>query len=315
MLREKIAIIGAGHVGATAAYLCGLQELGDVVLVDIVEGLAPGKALDIEQSLSILQRDVSITGTTDMAQIRGSRIVVITAGLPRKPGMSRDDLVKVNGKIIGGIAEKVAAFASNALIITVTNPMDAMTYLVQKITQIPPARVLGMGGVLDSGRFAAAIAKATNVSASQIFALTIGMHGDLMLPLPRYSTVSGQPLPAVLDQKTIEDVISQTIHGGAQIVKLLQTGSAYFAPAAAIVEMLRCILQYRKRILPCAAYLQGEYGQEDIYLGVPVMLGPQGLEKIVELELDSSEKAAFERSAESVRGMIQVLKSASLIPG
>jgi len=313
MLREKIAIIGAGHVGATTAYLCSLQELGDVVLVDIVEGLAQGKALDIEQALSVLQRDAAITGTTDMDQIAGSRIVVITAGLARKPGMSRDDLVKVNGEIIRGIAAKVAAVAPDALIINVTNPMDVMTYVVQKVTRIPPGRVLGMGGVLDSGRFAAAIAAKTHVSPSQIFALTIGMHGDLMVPLPRYTTVCGQPLPALLSQEEIEDLTSQAVHGGARIVNLLKSGSAYFAPAAAVVEMLRCILQQRKRVLPCAACLQGEYGQKDIYLGVPVILGSDGLEKIVELELDSSEKTAFERSAESVRGMIQVLRGASVI--
>jgi len=314
MLREKIAIIGAGNVGATTAYLCSLQELGEVVLVDVVEGLAQGKAMDIEQSLAVLHRDTTITGTTDMAQIAGSRIVVITAGLARKPGMSRDDLVKVNGEIIRGIAGKVAAAAPDALIINVTNPMDAMTYLVQKVSKIPTYRVLGMGGVLDSGRFAAAIAGKTSVSTSQIFALAIGMHGDLMVPLPRHSTVYGQPLPSVLSQEEIEELIGHTIHGGARIVKLLQTGSAYFAPAAAIVEMLQCILHDRKKILPCAAYLQGEYGQKDIYLGVPVRMGSLGLEKIVELELDSSEKSAFERSAESVRGMIQVLKSASLLP-
>ncbi|MEW5801534.1 MAG: malate dehydrogenase [bacterium] len=315
MQKEKIAIIGAGHVGATTAYLCSLQELGEVVLVDIVEGLAQGKALDIEQSLAVLQRDTTITGTTDISQIAGSRVVVITAGLARKPGMSRDDLVKVNGEIIRGIAEKVAASAPDAIIINVTNPMDAMTYLVQKVSQIPSHRVLGMGGVLDSGRFAAAIARKTNVSTSQIFALAIGMHGDLMVPLPRHSTIYGQPLPSVLSHDAIEDLISQTIHGGARIVKLLQTGSAYIAPAAAIVEMLRCILHDRKKILPCAAYLQGEYGQRDIYLGVPIRLGSHGLEKIVELELDPSEKTAFERSAESVRGMIQVLKNSSILPG
>ena len=314
-MKEKISVIGAGHVGATTAYLCSLQELGEVVLVDVIEGLPQGKALDIEQALSILHRNTTITGTTDMAQIAGSRIVVITAGLARKPGMSRDDLLKVNGEIIRGIAEKVAAAASGAIIVNVTNPMDAMTYLVQKVAGIPAKRVLGMGGVLDGGRFAAAIAGKIKVSPDQILATVIGMHGDLMVPLPRYSTVAGRPLPALLPQEVIEDLIGQTVHGGARIVKLLQSGSAYFAPAAAIVEMLRCILEDRKKILPCAAYLQGEYGQKDIYLGVPVMLGSQGLEKIVELDLDPSEKSAFQKSAESVRGMIQVLKNAYLLPG
>ncbi|MEW6378212.1 MAG: malate dehydrogenase [bacterium] len=313
MPREKISIIGAGHVGATTAYLCSLEELGEVSLVDIIEGLPQGKALDIEQSLAVLQRDATISGTTDFSRIAGSRVVVITAGLARKPGMSRDDLLRINGEIVRGVAEKIAAYAPEAIIINVTNPMDVMTYLVQNVSRIPPDRVLGMGGVLDSGRFAAAIAGKTGVSTSQIYALVIGMHGDLMIPLPRYSTVYGQPLTSLLSRQEIEELVSQTVNGGARIVKLLQSGSAYFAPAAAIVEMLRCILQGRNKVLPCAACLDGEYGQRDIYLGVPVRLGYQGLEKIVEIELDPSEKAAFEKSAESIRGMIQVLRGANIL--
>jgi len=314
MPQEKISIIGAGHVGATTAYLCSLQELGEVLLVDIIEGLAQGKALDIEQALSILQRDATISGSVDLSQIAGSRIVVITAGLARKPGMSRDDLLKINGEIIRGIAEKILTFAPEATVITVTNPVDVMTYLVQRVSKIPPERVLGMSGVLDSGRFAAAIAKKTGLSPSQIHALVIGMHGDLMVPLPRYSTVCGQPLNRLLSTEEIEELADQTVHGGAKIVKFLQTGSAYFGPAAAIVEMMRCILQGRKKILPCSAFLNGEYGQKDIYLGVPVKIGALGVEKIIELELDPAEKAAFDRSAESVRGMIKMLKDAHLLP-
>lgn len=313
-MKEKISILGAGHVGATAAYLSGLQELGEVVLVDIVEGLAQGKALDIQQALSILQRDVTVTGTADISRIAGSRVVVITAGIPRKPGMSREDLVKVNGEIIRGLAEKIALFAPGAIIVNVTNPMDVMTYLVQKVTNIPSNRVLGMGGILDSGRFSAAIAEKTGASPNQIFALVVGMHGDLMVPLPRHSTVYGQPLPALLPQEAIDDLLKQAVHGGARIVELLKTGSAYFAPAAAIGEMLQCILHNRKKILPCAACLHGEYGQENLYLGVPAVLGSRGLEKIVELELNASEKAAFEKSAESVKGTLQILEKLSLLP-
>ena len=306
-MKEKISIIGAGHVGATTAHLCGMLELGDIMLVDIAEGLAQGKALDIQQSLAISQQETTITGNTDISQIAGSKVVIITAGFPRKPGMSREDLIKSNGKVIRDIAEKIAAFAPEAIIINVTNPMDVMTYLLHKVSGLPSDQILGMGGILDSGRFSSAINKATNASPDQIFALVIGMHGNLMVPLPRHSTIYGQPLPKVLSQETIKRLVNQTIQGGAEIVKLLQTGSAYFAPAAAIVEMLSCLLYDKKKILPCAAFLQGEYGQKDLFIGVPVRLCSQGLKEILEFELDASEKVAFEKSCNSIREMIQVL--------
>ncbi len=306
-MRKKISIIGAGHVGATTAQLCGMLDLGDITLIDIAEGIAQGKALDIQQSLTISQREASITGTIDISQIAGSKIVVITAGFPRKPGMSREDLIKTNGRVIRDIAKKIAAFAPEAIIINVTNPMDVMTYLLHKVSKIPSDRILGMGGILDSGRFASAITKATNTSPDQVFALVIGMHGNLMVPLPRHSTIYGQSLSNILSQETIESLVTQTVRGGAEIVKLLQTGSAYFAPAAAVVEMLSCLLYDKKKILPCSVFLQGEYGQRDLFIGVPVKLCSQGLKEIVQLDLNSAEKEAFEKSSESVREMIQVL--------
>lgn len=306
-MREKISIIGAGHVGAATAQLCGMLELGDITLVDIAEGIAQGKALDIRQSLTISQRETDITGTADFSRIACSKIVVVTAGFPRKPGMSREDLIKTNGKVIRDIAKKIAAYTPEAIIINVTNPMDVMTYLLHKVSSIPSDRILGMGGILDSGRFASAITKATNTSPAQVFALVIGMHGNLMVPLPRHSTVYGQSLAKVLSQETIERLVTQTVRGGAEIVKLLQTGSAYFAPAAAVVEMVRCLLYDKKNLLPCSVFLQGEYGQRDLFISVPVRLYSQGLKEIVELDLNTAEKAAFEKSCESVRGMIQVL--------
>jgi malate dehydrogenase len=313
-MRNKISIIGAGQVGATTAQLCGMFELGDVVLVDIAEGLAQGKALDIQQSLAISRRESVVSGTGDMSHIAGSQVVVITAGFPRKPGMSREDLVRANGKIIQDIAKKVATYAPGAIVINVTNPMDIMTCLVQKTSNLPSNRVLGMGGILDSGRFKAEIMKKTGASPDQVFALVIGMHGDSMVPLPRYTTVSGKPLSTFLSQEEIRDLTTGTIHGGAEIVRLLQTGSAYYAPAAAIVEMLSSILFDRRKVLPCAAYLQGEYGQEDIYIGVPVKLSSQGLDEIIEFELDPPGRAAFEKSCQSAREMIQMLYDLSLIP-
>jgi len=306
-MREKISIIGAGHVGATTAQLCGMFELGDVMLIDIAEGIAQGKALDIQQSLAVCQREASINGTAEISRIAGSRIVIITAGSPRKPGMSREDLIKINGRVISDIAEKIAVFTPEAIIINVTNPMDVMTYLLHKVSKIPSDRILGMGGILDSGRFASAITQATNTSPDQVFAMVIGMHGNLMVPLPRHSSIYGQSLSDILPQETIKNLVTKTVGGGAEIVKLLQTGSAYFAPAAAVVEMVSCLLYDKKKILPCSVFLQGEYGQSGVFIGVPVRLCSQGLKEIVELDLNTAEKEAFEQSCESVREMVQIL--------
>lgn len=312
-MRKKIAIIGAGHVGATTAYLCGLLELADLVLVDLDENMTCGKALDIQQSLAILQKEVEVLGTGDISKICGSDIIIITAGFPRKPGMSREDLIKTNGQIIKNLAEKIAQLAPSAIIITVTNPLDIMTYLVYKTSGFDPNKVVGMGGILDSGRFAAAIRKATNCSPSQIIAPVIGMHGEAMVPLPGHATVCGQPLSRLLSQETIEQLVYQTINGGAEIVRLLQTGSAYCAPAAAIVEMVSCLLMNKAKILPCTVYLRGEYGQRDIYIGVPVRLGTSGVEQIIEFDLTETEKIAFNNSCSSIRSMIEVLHQSSIL--
>ncbi len=307
-MREKISIIGAGNVGATTAQLCSTFGFGDVVLIDIAEGIAQGKALDIQQSLAILQKDCRIKGSADYADIKNSCIVVITAGFARKPGMTREDLIKANGEIIYDIAKKIPQYCPEAIVITVTNPMDVMTYLVQKVSQIPPTRVLGMGGILDSGRFKSFISNYLKISPDQIYALVIGMHGQTMVPLPRHSTVYGQPLPKIIPEEKIIDLTKRTVAGGAEIVGLLQTGSAYFAPAAAIVEMIQCILHEENKILPCSVYLQGEYNQKDIYLGAPVKLHSKGLEKIIELELTPQEIDAFRQSGDSVRSMISILQ-------
>jgi malate dehydrogenase len=296
----KITIIGAGAVGATAAQRIAEKELGDVVLTDIVEGLPQGKALDLLEAGPLFGYDSNITGTNDYKDIEGSDVVVITAGIARKPGMTREDLLKINTKIIREVSQNIAKYAPDSIIITVTNPLDLMTYVTMKTTGFEPARVFGMSGVLDSGRFASFIAMELNCSVRDISAMVLGGHGDTMVPLPRFTTVSGVPVTELISEDTIRRLVDRTINGGAEIVNLLKTGSAFYAPSAAVTNMVEAVVKDTKRILPVCAYLNGEYGEKDIYLGVPVKLGRRGVEDIIELKLTAEERKALDSSAEAV---------------
>jgi len=307
----KITIIGAGAVGATAAQRIAEKELGDVVLTDIVEGLPQGKALDLMESGPLFGYDSKLTGTNDYKDIEGSDVVVITAGIARKPGMTREDLLKINTKIITDVSQNIKRYAPDSVVITVTNPLDIMTYVTLKTTGFEPARVFGMSGVLDSGRFAAFIAMELGCSVRDINAMVLGGHGDTMVPLPRFTTVTGVPITELMPESTINRLVDRTINGGAEIVNLLKTGSAFYAPSAAVTNMVEAVIKNTKRILPVCAYLNGEYGRKDIYLGVPVKLGRQGVEEIVELKLTNEEKKALDRSAEAVRAGIASLKALS----
>ncbi len=296
----KITIIGAGAVGATAAQRIVEKELGDVVLTDIVEGLPQGKALDLLEAGPLFDYDSKITGRNDYRYIEGSDVVVITAGIARKPGMTREDLLKINSKIIKEVSQNIAKYAPDSIVITVTNPLDIMTYVTMKTTGFLPSRVFGMSGVLDSGRFASFIALELGCSVRDINAMVLGGHGDTMVPLPRFTTVSGVPITELLPEDTIKRLIERTVNGGAEIVNLLKTGSAFYAPSAAVTNMVEAVIKDTKRILPVCAYLNGEYGRKDIYLGVPVKLGKRGVEEIVELKLTGNEKKALDRSADAV---------------
>ncbi|HLB69548.1 MAG TPA: malate dehydrogenase [Candidatus Methanoperedens sp.] len=304
----KITIIGAGAVGATAAQRIVEKELGDVVLTDIVEGLPQGKALDILESGPLCGYDSKITGTNDYRDIEGSDVVVVTAGIARKPGMTREDLLKINAKIIKGVSQNIAGYAPDSIVITVTNPLDIMTYYTMKNTGFPPSRVFGMSGVLDSGRFASFIANELGCSVRDISAMVLGGHGDTMVPLPRFTSVSGVPVTELLSEDAVRRLVDRTINGGAEIVNLLKTGSAYYAPSAAVTNMVEAVVKDTDRILPVCAYLDGEYGKKDIYLGVPVKLGKRGVEKVIELELTEEEKKALDRSAEAVMSGIADLE-------
>ncbi len=296
----KITIIGAGAVGATAAQRIAERELGDVVLTDIVEGLPQGKALDLLEAGPLCGYDSKITGTNDYRDIEGSDVVVITAGIARKPGMTREDLLKINGKIIGEVSQNIARYAPDSIVITVTNPLDIMTYVAMKTTGFEPSRVFGMSGVLDSGRFATFITMELGCSVRDIRAMVLGGHGDTMVPLPRFTTVAGVPITELLPENIINRLVQRTVNGGAEIVNLLKTGSAFYAPSAAVANMVEAVVKDTKRILPACAYLNGEYGRKDIYLGVPVKLGRRGVEEIIELELTGDERKALDRSAEAV---------------
>lgn len=304
----KITIIGAGAVGATAAQRIAEKELGDIVLTDIVEGLPQGKALDLMEAAPLCGYDSKITGTNDYGDIEGSDVVVVTAGIARKPGMTREDLLKINGKIIREVSQDIAKYAPDSIVITVTNPLDIMTYVAMKTTDFEPARVFGMSGVLDAGRFAAFIAMELGCSARDINAMVLGGHGDTMVPLPRFTTVSGVPITELMPEDTIRRLVERTINGGAEIVNLLKTGSAFYAPSAAVTNMVEAVIKDTKRILPVCAYLNGEYGKKDIYLGVPVKLGRRGVEEIIELKLTEDEKKALDRSAEAVASGIASFK-------
>ena len=305
---KKITVVGAGNVGATAAQRLAEKALGDVVLIDIIEGVPQGKALDLAEAAPIEKHDSHLVGTNDYELSAGSDIVIITAGIPRKPGMSRDDLLATNRKIMRTVTEQVCRFSPEAILIIVSNPLDAMCHVAYQASGFPRNRVLGMAGVLDSARFRAFIAQELQVSVENIHACVLGGHGDTMVPLPRYSTVAGIPITELMTPERIEALVARTRNGGAEIVSLLKTGSAYYAPASAAVEMAESILKDRKKILPCAVYLEGEYGIRDLFVGVPVKLGARGIEQIIEVKLMPEEQAALEKSAAAVRELVEAMK-------
>jgi malate dehydrogenase len=306
--RPKITVVGAGNVGASVAQYIVEKELGDVVLVDVVEGIPQGKALDLAQAGPIHGYDASLVGANSYDETASSDVVVITAGLARKPGMTRDDLLFKNAEIVGSVVEQIAARSKDAILILVTNPLDAMVQLAWKKSGFPHPRVVGMAGVLDSARFRTFIARELNVSVENVTAFVLGGHGDTMVPLPRYSTVAGIPITDLLSKDKIDALVARTANGGAEIVNYLKTGSAYYAPAAAAVEMVEAILKDKKKILPCAAYLDGQYGVKGLYVGVPVKLGRSGVEQVIEITLTPLEQAAFDKSAASVRELVEKLK-------
>jgi len=304
---KKITVVGAGFVGATTVQRIAEKELGDVVMTDIVEGMPQGKALDMMQSAPIEGFNVEVLGTNDYKDIEGSDVVVITAGIARKPGMTRDDLIKINTKIVGEVCENITKYAPESIVIVVTNPLDIMTYIAMKKTGFHPSRVFGMSGLLDSARFATFVAMELGCSPKDVDAMVLGGHGDTMVPLPRHTTVSGVPITELMDEETIDKLVERTVNGGAEIVELLKTGSAFYAPSAAITAMVESIVRDQHRILPAAVYLHGQYGQDGIYLGVPVKLGQQGVEAILELYLTESEQAMLDKSAEAVKIGISTL--------
>ncbi len=306
-MRKKVSIVGAGNVGATAAHWIASKELADVVLVDIAEGIPQGKALDLLEAMPIEKRDVHVTGSNDYAETAHSDIVVITAGLPRKPGMSRDDLLHTNFKIMSDVVAKVVAQSPEAILIIVSNPLDAMAQAAFRQSGFNRERVIGMAGVLDSARFRTFIAEELNVSVENVTAFVLGGHGDTMVPLARYSSVAGIPITELIPADRLEALIQRTRDGGAEIVKYLKTGSAFYAPSAATVEMVEAILKDKKKILPCAVYLQGEYGIDGFYIGVPCKLGAAGLEQIVEIKLTPEEDAALKKSAAAVKELCAVI--------
>jgi malate dehydrogenase len=306
-MRKKITIVGAGNVGATTAHWIAAKELGDVVLIDIIEGIPEGKGLDLLQAMPIEKRDVHITGTRDYADTANSDVVVITAGIARKPGMSRDDLLNTNYKIIKDVVTSVVQYSPNSILIVVSNPLDAMSQATYRLSGFSRNRVIGMAGVLDSARFRTFIAMELGVSVENVTAFVLGGHGDTMVPLPRYSTVAGVPITELMEKSTIDRLVQRTRDGGAEIVKYLKTGSAYYAPSAAVAEMVEAILKDKKKIMPCAAYLEGEYGIRGLFVGVPCKLGERGIEDVWEIKLTPEEQAALEKSAGAVRELVSVV--------
>jgi malate dehydrogenase len=306
MRRPKITVIGAGNVGATTAHICAGKQLGDVVLVDIVQGVPQGKALDMFESSPVDRFDSRLIGTQDYADTKDSDVVVITAGIPRKPGMSRDDLIATNAKIVGQVTEQAVKYSPNSILIVVSNPLDAMVYLAYKKSGFPKERVMGMAGVLDTARYRSFIAEALNVSVLDVTAFVLGGHGDQMVPLPRYTSIGGIPLPTLMPADKIEAIVQRTRDGGAEITKLLGT-SAYYAPGASIAEMVEAIVRDRKRVLPAAAYCDKEYGVGGYFVGVPVKIGGNGIEQIFEIEFNAEEKAAFAKSVEHVKSLVGAL--------
>ena len=314
MARNKIALIGAGNIGGTLAHLIGLKELGDVVMFDVFPGVAAGKALDIMQSGPVDGFDANISGTKDYAEIAGSDVVIVTAGFPRMPGMSRDDLIGKNAGVIAEVAAGIKAHCPNAFVICITNPLDAMVWVMKEKSGLPANKVVGMAGVLDSSRFQLFLAQEFGVSVEDVRAFVLGGHGDTMVPLTRYSTVAGIPVPDLIEmgwttQAKIDAIVERTANGGGEIVKLLERGSAFYAPAASAIAMAEAYLKDKKRVLPCAALLTGQYGIHDLYVGVPVVIGAGGVERIVEIKLTPAEKAAFEKSCGAVRELVQAAQS------
>jgi len=306
---KKVTVVGAGNVGATAAQRLAEKGLCDVVLVDIVEGVPQGKALDLMEAAPVEKHDCHVTGANAYEATEGSDIVIITAGIPRKPGMSRDDLISTNAGIVKSVTEQIAKYSPNAVLIIVSNPLDAMCHVAYEASGFPKNRVIGMAGVLDSARFRTFIAMELNVSVENIHAFVLGGHGDTMVPLPRYSTVAGIPITELMSADRIAALVDRTANGGAEIVGLLKTGSAFYAPASSAVEMAESILKDRKKILPCAAYLDGEYGYKDLFIGVPVKLGAGGVEEVIEIKLTADEKTALDKSAAAVEELKGVLKN------
>jgi malate dehydrogenase len=310
MARKKIALIGAGMIGGTLAHLIGLKELGDVILFDIVEGVPGGKGLDISQAGGIEGFDAKIKPANAYAEIEGADVVIITAGVPRKPGMSRDDLLGVNIKVMDQAGAGIKKYAPNAFVIVITNPLDAIVWSLQKACGLPKSKVIGMAGILDTGRFRTFLAEEMKVSVEDVTALVLGGHGDDMVPIARYSTVAGIPLPDLvkmgwLKQERLDAIIDRTRKGGGEIVNLLKTGSAFYAPASSAIQMAESYLKDKRRVLPCAAFLNGEYGVKGMYVGVPVVIGANGIEKIVEIDLNAAERAMFQKSVASVKGLIE----------
>jgi len=313
MARKKIALVGAGQVGGTLALLAGLKQLGDIVMCDIVEGVPQGKALDLAEATPVEGFDARYTGSNDYAAISGADVVIVTAGVPRKPGMSRDDLIGINAKVMAQVGAAIKANAPNAFVICITNPLDVMVWVLREACGLPQSRVVGMAGVLDSARFRYFLAEELKVSVEDVTAFVLGGHGDSMVPLIRYSAVAGIPLPDLVKmgwttQDRLDKIVQRTRDGGGEIVNLLKTGSAFYAPASSAIAMAEAYLRDKKRVLPCAAWLTGQYGVKDLYVGVPVVIGEKGVERVVEIALDASEKAAFDKSVVAVRGLLEATK-------
>ena len=309
MARPKITIIGAGNVGATTAHWCAAAELGDIVLVDIPQAgdMPKGKALDLMEASPVMGFDATITGTSDYADAADSDVIVVTAGLPRKPGMSRDDLLGTNAKIMTAVSEQIRVTSPNAIVIVVSNPLDAMVQRCQQVTGFPPNRVLGQAGVLDTARYRTFLAMELGVSVEDISALLMGGHGDTMVPLPSCTSVGGIPITQLIDPSRLDEIVDRARKGGAEIVGLLKTGSAFYAPAAACAQMVEAIIKDKKRVLPCAAYCDSEYGVGGYYVGVPIVLGADGVERIIELNLNETEAAAFQNSVDAVKGLVSTM--------
>jgi malate dehydrogenase len=314
MARPKIALIGAGQIGGTLAHLAGLKELGDVVLFDIAEGIPQGKALDIAESAPVDGFDAAMTGTNTYEAIAGADVCIVTAGVPRKPGMSRDDLLGINLKVMKSVGEGIAANAPNTFVICITNPLDAMVWALRQFSGLPTEKVCGMAGILDSARFRHFLAEEFEVSVKDVTAFVLGGHGDTMVPLARYSTVAGIPLPDLVEmgwttQERLDAIVQRTRDGGAEIVGLLKTGSAFYAPAASAIEMAEAYLKDQKRVLPCAAFVDGAYGLKGMYVGVPTVIGADGIERVVEIGLNRAEKAMFDKSVDAVKGLVEACKA------